>query len=298
MKIVDEIKNEYINKYLDYLKYEKKLSINTYKSYYYNLYQFELFINNKDILKITDNDIRDFLYQDGITSRTRAHYLTVIKSFYNYMVDNHYLDKNPSERIKLPKIEKKLPEYLTIEEVDRIMNINPTKPTDYRNIAMLETIYACGLRVSELCELKINNIDFEECIIRVYGKGKKERIVPMNDNSISALKTYMDEYRLYLLKDKVSEYVFINNFGSRISRQGFFKILKKICDDNGINKSVSPHTLRHSFATHLLNNGADIRVIQELLGHSNLTTTQIYSHLVNEKVKEDYRNHPRNKIED
>ena len=298
MKIVDEIKNEYINKYLDYLKYEKKLSINTYKSYYYNLYQFELFINNKDILKITDNDIRDFLYQDGITSRTRAHYLTVIKSFYNYMVDNHYLDKNPSERIKLPKIEKKLPEYLTIEEVDRIMNINPTKPTDYRNIAMLETIYACGLRVSELCELKINNIDFEECIIRVYGKGKKERIVPMNDNSINALKTYMDEYRLYLLKDKVSEYVFINNFGSRISRQGFFKILKKICDDNGINKSVSPHTLRHSFATHLLNNGADIRVIQELLGHSNLTTTQIYSHLVNEKVKEDYRNHPRNKIED
>lgn len=298
MKIVDEIKNEYINKYLDYLKYEKKLSINTYKSYYYNLYQFEFFINNKDILKLSDNDIRDFLYQDGITSRTRAHYLTVIKSFYNYMVDNHYLDKNPSERIKLPKIEKKLPEYLTIEEVDRIMNINPTKPTDYRNIAMLETIYACGLRVSELCELKINNIDFEECIIRVYGKGKKERIVPMNDNSISALKTYMDEYRLYLLKDKVSEYVFINNFGSRISRQGFFKILKKICDDNGINKSVSPHTLRHSFATHLLNNGADIRVIQELLGHSNLTTTQIYSHLVNEKVKEDYRNHPRNKIED
>ena len=298
MKIVDEIKNEYVNKYLDYLKYEKKLSINTYKSYYYNLYQFELFINNKDILKLSDNDIRDFLYQDGITSRTRAHYLTVIKSFYNYLVDNHYLDKNPSERIKLPKIEKKLPEYLTIEEVDRIMNINPTKPTDYRNIAMLETIYACGLRVSELCELKINNIDFEECIIRVYGKGKKERIVPMNDNSISALKTYMDEYRLYLLKDKVSEYVFINNFGSRISRQGFFKILKKICDDNGINKSVSPHTLRHSFATHLLNNGADIRVIQELLGHSNLTTTQIYSHLVNEKVKEDYRNHPRNKIED
>ena len=298
MKIVDEIKNEYVNKYLDYLKYEKKLSINTYKSYYYNLYQFELFINNKDILKLSDNDIRDFLYQDGITSRTRAHYLTVIKSFYNYLVDNHYLDKNPSERIKLPKIEKKLPEYLTIEEVDRIMNINPTKPTDYRNIAMLETIYACGLRVSELCELKINNIDFEECIIRVYGKGKKERIVPMNDNSISALKRYIDEYRLYLLKDKVSEYVFINNFGSRISRQGFFKILKKICDDNGINKSVSPHTLRHSFATHLLNNGADIRVIQELLGHSNLTTTQIYSHLVNEKVKEDYRNHPRNKIED
>ena len=297
MKAIDEIKDTYINKYLNYLKYERKLSDNTYKSYYYDLYHFEIFNKNKNLLSLNADNIRDFLYQDGITSRTRAHYLTVINSFYNYLIDNKYISKSPTESIKLPKLEKKLPEYLTIEEVDKILNIRPTKPIDYRNIAMLETIYACGLRVSELCELKISNIDFNECIIRVYGKGNKERIVPMNDSAINALKTYINEYRSFLLRDKISEYVFINNMGTKISRQSFFKILKKVCNDNGIKKSVSPHTLRHSFATHLLNNGADLRVIQELLGHSNLTTTQIYSHLVDKKIKSDYTYHPRNKID-
>lgn len=297
MKVIDEIKNEYINKYLDYMKYERKLSSNTYKSYYYNLYHFFSFCKDKNILLLKADNIRDFLYQDGITSRTRAHYLTVINSFYNFLIDNKIINKSPAESIKLPKLEKKLPEYLTIEEVDKILNINPTKPIDYRNIAMLETIYACGLRVSELCELKINNIDFNECIIRIYGKGNKERIVPMNDSAINALKNYIDNYRTFLLKDKISEYVFINNLGTKISRQSFFKILKKVCNESGIKKSVSPHTLRHSFATHLLNNGADLRVIQELLGHSNLTTTQIYSHLVDKKIKSDYNYHPRNKID-
>lgn len=288
----------YIQKYLDYLKYERKLSENTYLSYYYNLKQFAVYFENKDILKLSTNDVRDFLYQDRITAKTRAHYLTVINSFYAFLIDNKFISINPTETIKLPKLEKKLPEYLTIEEVDRILNINPTKPIDYRNIAMLETIYASGLRVSELVNLKVNNIDFNECIIRIYGKGSKERIVPINDSSKNALEIYINDYRTFLLKGKDSEYVFINNFGNKISRQGFFKILKKVCDENGINKHVSPHTLRHSFATHLLNNGADLRAIQELLGHSNLTTTQIYSHLSNEKVKEDYQNHPRNKMED
>lgn len=288
----------YIQKYLDYLKYERKLSENTYLSYYYNLKQFAVYFENKDILKLSTNDIRDFLYQDRITAKTRAHYLTVINSFYAFLIDNKIITINPTETIKLPKLEKKLPEYLTIEEVDRILNINPTKPIDYRNIAMLETIYASGLRVSELVNLKVNNIDFNEYIIRIYGKGSKERIVPINDSSKNALEIYINDYRTFLLKGKDSEYVFINNFGNKISRQGFFKILKKVCDENGINKHVSPHTLRHSFATHLLNNGADLRAIQELLGHSNLTTTQIYSHLSNEKVKEDYQNHPRNKMED
>ncbi|MBQ6840748.1 MAG: tyrosine recombinase XerD [Bacilli bacterium] len=289
---------QYIEKYLDYLKYEKKLSNNTYLSYYYNLKQFDMYFEKKDLLKLSTDEIRDFLYQDKITAKTRAHYLTVINSFYNYLIDNNYLTINPTQTIKLPKLEKKLPEYLTIEEVDRILNIIPTKPIDYRNIAMLETIYASGLRVSELVDLKLSNIEFDECILRIYGKGNKERIVPINDSSRKALELYINDYRGYLLKSKDSDYVFINNFGNKISRQGFFKILKKVCNENGINKHVSPHTLRHSFATHLLNNGADLRVIQELLGHSNLTTTQIYSHLSNEKLKEDYQNHPRNKMED
>ena len=290
--------NEYINKYLDYLKYERKLSNNTYLSYSYNLNEYLKYIDNKNILNINPNEIRDFLYQDKISTKTRAHYLTVINSFYNYLLMNNVITASPTQTIKLPKLDKTLPEYLTIEEIDKIMNINPIKPIDYRNVAMLETLYATGMRISELVNLKISNIDLNEDTIRVYGKGSKERIVPINEKSHNALENYLNNYRNYLLKSKTSEYVFINNLGGRISRQGFFKILKKICDEAAIKKTVSPHTLRHSFATHLLNNGADIRVIQELLGHSNLTTTQIYSHLANTKLKEDYQNHPRNKIED
>lgn len=289
--------DENIVKYLDYLKYERKLSDNTYMSYKDNLYKFYKAIPNKNLLTISTNEIRDFLYNSGVSARTRAHYLTVINSFYQYLINNNLRKDNPVETIKLPKLAKKLPNFLTVEEVDKLLNITPTKPIDYRNIAMLETLYASGLRVSELVNLKISNIDFNECILRIYGKGKKERIVPINDTSKSALENYLHHYRDYLLKGKTSEYVFINNFGNVISRQGFFKILKKICEENGINKTVSPHTLRHSFATHLLNNGADLRVIQELLGHSNLTTTQIYSHISNKKVYEDYQNHPRNHIE-
>lgn len=284
-----------IEKYLDYLQYEKKLSKNTLLSYKDNLKKFALFFNGKDLLNLTTDEIRDFLYDKNIVARTRAHYLTVINSFYNYLVSENIIKNNPVQTIKLPRLPKKLPEFLTIEEVDKLLNIVPTKIYDYRNIAMMETLYATGIRVSELVNMKISDIDFHECFIKIFGKGSKERIVPINESAYNALKNYIDNYRIFLLKTKPSEYVFINNFGNKISRQGFFKILKKLCKDAGINKEVSPHTLRHSFATHLLNNGANLRVIQTLLGHSNITTTQIYSHLSNESLKEDYKFHPRNK---
>ena len=287
--------NKYIEKYLDYLQFEKKLSKNTLLSYNDNLKKFTIFFNGKDLLKLDTNEIREFLYDESIVARTRAHYLTVINSFYNYLVSENIIKTNPVQTIKLPKLEKKLPEFLTIEEVDKLLNIVPTKIYDYRNIAMMETLYATGIRVSELVNMKISDIDFNECIIKIFGKGSKERIVPINESAYNALKDYIDNYRLFLLKTKSSEFVFINNFGNKISRQGFFKILKKLCKDAGINKEVSPHTLRHSFATHLLNNGANLRVIQTLLGHSNITTTQIYTHLSNESLKNDYKFHPRNK---
>lgn len=284
-----------IEKYLDYLQYEKKLSKNTLLSYKDNLKKFALFFNGKDLLNLATDEIRNFLYDKNIVARTRAHYLTVINSFYNYLVSENIIKNNPVQTIKLPRLPKKLPEFLTIEEVDKLLNIVPTKIYDYRNIAMMETLYATGIRVSELVNMKISDIDFHECFIKIFGKGSKERIVPINESAYNALKNYIDNYRIFLLKTKPSEYVFINNFGNKISRQGFFKILKKLCKDAGINKEVSPHTLRHSFATHLLNNGANLRVIQTLLGHSNITTTQIYSHLSNESLKEDYKFHPRNK---
>lgn len=286
-----------INKYLDYLKYEKKLSLNTISSYKENLYVFLEVISNKDLLKIDSKDIKNFLEKENNkSSKTRAHYITVLNNFYIFLINENILKYNPLENIKLPKIEKKLPDYLTIEEVDKLLDIPLNTAYDYRNKAMLETLYATGIRISELINLKISDIDFNECFIRIMGKGSKERIVPFNDICKDYLEKYINVYRLELLKKKDSEYVFINNLSRSISRQGFFKILKEICIKQGIKKNVSPHLLRHSFATHLLNNGADLRIIQELLGHSDLSTTQIYTEVLNEKLKNDYDNsHPRAK---
>ncbi len=291
------MENEYINKYIDYLKYEKKLSNNTILSYKENLYVFINELNNKNILNITSDDIKLFLKKDNYKSdKTKAHYITVLNNFYTFLNKENIIEFNPVENIKLPKLSKKLPSFLTIEEVDKLLDINLNNAYDYRNKAMLETLYGTGIRISELINLKLSDIDFIEDYIRVFGKGSKERIVPFNDICKKYLEIYINEYRSVLLKSKTSEYVFINSLGNNISRQGFFKVLKEICKTSGINKNVSPHILRHSFATHLLNNGADLRIIQELLGHSDLSTTQIYTEVLNDKIKSDYENsHPRAK---
>jgi len=288
---------ELITKYLDYLKYEKKLSNNTISSYKENLYVFLDSINKKELLKIESSDIKKFLEKENNkSSKTRAHYITVLNNFYTFLINENIINYNPLENIKLPKIEKKLPDYLTIEEVDKLLDIPLNTAYDYRNKAMLETLYATGIRISELINLKVSDIDFNECFIRIMGKGSKERIVPFNDICKEYLEIYINIYRLELLKQKDNKYIFINNLSKNISRQGFFKILKEICVKQGIKKNVSPHLLRHSFATHLLNNGADLRIIQELLGHSDLATTQIYTEVLNEKLKSDYEaSHPRAK---
>ena len=202
------------------------------------------------------------------------------------------IKKSPCENIKSPKIEKSLPKYLTFDEVDKLLDIELYKPIDYRNKAMLELLYATGMRISELLNLTLSNVNIDDASVKVMGKGSKERLIPMGDITIKYLNMYINEYRNLILDGKTSEYLFINYNGNRMSRQGFFKILKELADRANIEKDISPHILRHSFATHLLNNGADLRVIQELLGHENISTTEIYSHVSNEKVKEDYKNHP------
>ncbi len=285
-----------IEKYIDYLKYEKKLSSNTYNSYKDNLKMFNVYFENKNIMTLNNNNIKEYIYSLNLSSKTKAHYLTVINSFYNFCINDNLLNKNPCEGIKMPKLDKKLPNHLSIDEINKLLDIKLIKPNDYRNKAMLEVLYATGIRISELCNLTLSQLDFEECIIRIMGKGKKERIVPLNSYAIDTLKTYIDIYRNYILKNKTSEYVFINNLGTNISRVGFFKILKKLTKEAGINKDISPHTLRHSFATHLLNNGADLRIIQEILGHENLSTTEIYTHLGTNKKEDDYSNHPHAKL--
>lgn len=284
------LNSENIKAYIDYLMYERRLSKNTIIAYKKDL---NIIISTfkKDLNQLNKDDINNFLKNMDASSRTKAHYLTVLNSYYNYLIFTGLLSMNPCDGIKSPKIEKKLPVYLTIEEIDKLFNIRLNKPIDYRNKAMLELLFATGTRISELTSLTLSQINFEESIIKVMGKGKKERIIPIANNALNYLKVYIYNYREYLIKN-TNDYVFLNKNGEKISRQGFFKILKKMAQDSGINKNISPHVLRHSFATYLLNNGVDLRVIQELLGHENLETTEIYSHLTSQKIKDDYDNHP------
>lgn len=290
------VPSEYIDKYLKYLEFERKLSDNTIKSYFNDLKDFDLFFKG-DLLKLKYDDLKKYIatLQDK-NSRTISHYITVINSFYSFLVNDSIISDNPCNNLASPKLSKKLPNYLTEEEIDKLLDINLVTPYDYRNKAMMELLYATGLRITELCNLKITDVDINNCIVRVMGKGKKERIVPVTDLALKYLTIYVTEYRNIILKDKVSDYLFISNSLTNISRQGFFKIIKKECKRAGISKNVSPHVLRHSFATHLLKHGADLRIIQELLGHEDISTTQIYAHLVNEKIKKDYECHPRNKL--
>ncbi len=278
--------------YLDYLKYERKLSNNTYESYYYNLKMISDFFDSKKVINLNEDDIRNYLYKLDKNSKTKAHYLTVLNSFYEYMLELNRITKNPCVNIKMPKLDKRLPKYLTFEEIDKLLDIDCKKPIDYRNKAMLEVLYATGIRISELLNLTKSNYNKSGAYIKVMGKGKKERIVPIGDITIKYLDIYVDKYRGYILNTKDSNYLFVNYNGQRMSRQGFFKILKKQCQLSEINKEISPHIIRHSFATHLLNNGADLRIIQELLGHENISTTEIYSHISDEKIASDYQNHP------
>ena len=289
--IINSIEDKDVLSFLEYLKYERRLSVNTIDSYGENLLLVSKYLN-KDLINATRNDIKNFFDNFDGDVKTKAHYLTVLNSFYKYLLFMEKCSINPCDGIKHPKLSKKLPEYLTSEEINKLFDIRLTKPIDYRNKAMLEVLYATGTRISELINLELNQIDFDECIIRVTGKGKKDRIIPIGDTAMDALKNYILNYRIFLVKTNDNNYVFLNKNGNKISRQGFFKILKSLSFDAGIKKDISPHTIRHSFATNLLNNGADLRIIQELLGHENLQTTEIYSHLTNKKIEDDYQNHP------
>ncbi len=284
----------YLNKYIDYLKYERKLSDNTILSYKNDLNDLYIFFN-EEIINVKYEDLVKYINSlSYLNSRSLAHHVSVIKSFYAFLVLNEDLNINPAENLCSPKLAKQLPHFLTEEEINELLNINLVTPYDYRNKAMLEVLYATGLRISELINLKFSNIDLHNATIRVIGKGNKERIVLLNEIGEKYLKIYIDEYRNLILNNSYSDYLFISNAKKNITRQGFFKILKKECERAGIKKNVSPHVLRHSFATHMLSHGADIRVIQELLGHSNITTTEIYTHIIDKKIKNDYdNNHPR-----
>ena len=289
MKLEDALED-----FLNYCIFEKGLSDKTKKSYRNDLEVYMSYLKKNNINtvdNISSDNIKDFLKtRNNEEITTIAHNLTVIKNFHTYLVKEKIVKSNPSEFIERPKLKKSLPKALSIDDIDILLDIKLNSPFDYRNKAMLELMYGCGLRVSELISLEMNDIDITNCLIRIMGKGSKERDIPVGEYSIHFLQLYLDKRHL-LLKDKPCNKLFINNHGQGMTRQGFFKNLKKILVEKGLNPNISPHTLRHSFATHLINRGADLRSIQEMLGHSDISTTKIYTRVSDEKVLEDYKNY-------
>lgn len=270
--------------FLDYLRIERKMSNNTVESYMYTLNKLEK-ESKKDLILCSKSDLKNILIANKKLEKAKSlnHEITIIRQFFAY-----YNKESVVKDIDLLKLEKALPKYLTKEEVERLLNIPLITPLDYRNKAMLELIYATGLRVSELVNLKVNDIDFEMCTLRVLGKGNKERIVPIGSVALKYNKIYIEEYRPRILKNNMIDEIYPNNFGRKMTRNGFNYILnelKKKCD---IKAYLTPHVLRHSFATHLLIGGADLRSIQLLLGHENINTTNIYTHIVNRELKDNY----------
>ena len=296
------LNNDYIDilkKYKLYLLTNKHLSDNSVDSYLLDIYKYLEYMEKSkinSIKKIKKEDIYNYLKsldnnKYSIYSVVRK--ISSIKTFHRYLTSMYEIN-DVSIDIDTPRFYKKLPNILTIEEVENLLNIKLETAFDYRNKAMLEVMYATGLRVSELVNLELNNVNLDEGYVRCFGKGNKERIVPLGEIALKYLKIYIDDYRDSLKKRCLCDKIFLNNHGKGITRQGFFIILKEIAEEKGINKNITPHVLRHSFATHLLNNGADLRSIQVMLGHSNLSTTQIYTNVSNEVLKENYElYHPR-----
>lgn len=288
--------SELISEFLRYLLIDKGYSNNTIESYKRDLDKFLEFNKDKNINDISNHDLKEYikyLKVENLNDKTIARNISSLKSFYKFLLIGKYINDNTSDTLFLPKIKKNLPNILTEEEILKLLDIKLTDNFSYRNKAMLELMYATGLRVSEIINLKLEDVDFSQDIIRTFGKGSKERVLPIGDYSKEYLEKYIYEYRGSMLKKEQSEYLFLNNHGKKMTRQGFFKIIKKLAKEKGIDKGLSPHTIRHSFASHLLKYGADLRTIQELLGHSDISTTQIYTHITDEELKKNYQNfHP------
>ena len=288
--MIEIYNKEFIDDYKTYLKVDKNYSNNTIESYIRDIVYF-LEYNNKKIDDITKKDIDNYIlsilpsYNENSVNRIIA----AIKSFFKYLsLFKGFI--NISEDVSSLKRKKALPKYLSIEEVDKLLNIKLETPFDYRNKAILEVLYATGLRASELINLDTSNVDLVNMVIKVYGKGSKERIVLLSKIAVNYLDMYINTYRsmLFIKNQKPTDALFLNNHGKRITRVGLYKMIGNIALKQGIDKEITPHTLRHSFATHMIECGADIRSVQELLGHENVVTTEIYTHLANNTIKNNY----------
>lgn len=288
-------------KYRQYLKLEKSLSNNTVDAYLTDLDKLlaYLTLENINILDVRLENLEDFsagLHDIGIHPRSQARILSGIRSFYRFLIMEDYLESDPTELLESPQTGFKLPEVMTVEEIDLLIgSIDRGTKEGQRNRAILETLYSCGLRVSELCNLKLSELYFEEGFIKVEGKGSKQRLVPISPRAIKEIRLYFTDRNLMKIKPGFEDFVFISNFGKNISRIMVFHIIKELAERIGLKKKISPHTFRHSFATHLLEGGANLRAIQCMLGHESIGTTEIYTHIDRNMLRSEIiEHHPRN----
>lgn len=291
--------NDKIDRFLEYLKFERNFSINTISTYYKELEKYQTYLEEKSInyQKITKDEIRDYLkYLDDLKLKNTSvsKNVSTVRSFYGFLVRKKILDHNIWKNIKNPKVKRKIPNFLTTLELEKLFSKKEyTTPYEIRNRLILELLFATGLRVSELINVKITDIKGDN-IIKVLGKGSKERIVYYGEYAKEILQLYLKDSRPLLLREKTSEYLLVGKNTTKLTRNRISEIIDEEVKKIGLKHHISPHTLRHTFATQLLNNGADIRSVQELLGHENLSTTQIYTHITNEQLRKSYRdNMPR-----
>ncbi|WP_396163558.1 site-specific tyrosine recombinase XerD [Flavobacterium sp.] len=292
----------YIKEYQNYLRLERGLSKNTIENYTFDIEKLVLFLNQHDInvspITISEEIVQQFIYEiaSKVNARSQSRVISGLKSFFNYLVFEDYRKDTPLELIEVPKTGRKLPDTLATEEIDALISaIDLSTPEGERNRAMLETLYSCGLRVSELVGLKISDLFFEEGFVKITGKGNKQRFVPVGGSTIKYITSYVNLIRVHYAVQKGHEdTLFLNRRGKQLTRAMIFTIIKDLALKINLNKTISPHTFRHSFATHLLENGADLRSIQLMLGHESITTTEVYMHLDRKFLSEVLNNyHPR-----
>jgi integrase/recombinase XerD len=290
-----------VDEFIHYLAVERGLAENTMDSYHRDLTNYLGFLAKEkpaDIQKTTKTHVMAYLLslqKGGRATATISRHLAALKSFYHFLIRERRIEKDPTANLESPKLEKKLPRVLSVDEVEHLLKQpKVAEPTGLRDKAMLELLYATGIRVTELTTLNLEHVNLEVGYIRCLGKGSKERIVPLGSVARKFVGEYLQLGRVKLIKVKAEQSLFVNHHGRRLTRQGFWKIIKKYARVAGIAKEITPHTLRHSFATHLLENGADLRSVQEMLGHADITTTQIYTHLTKGRLREVYsKTHPR-----
>ncbi len=290
-----------VRKFLESLEYEKGLSQNTLESYGADLRDYQMFLkdhSSETLIDVTPSTIVGylmFLRRKGRSTATVARRLASMKSFYRFLLKEGYIDKDPCENLSSPSLERRLPKVLTLAEIERLLDQpDLSTPIGLRDRAILEVLYAAGLRVSELTNLDLGDVDLREGFVRCIGKGSKERVVPLGEIAIAATESYIENGRPTLIFDPKELSLFVNQNGGRMTRQSIWKLVKKYSEGARIPKEVTPHTIRHSFATHLLEHGADIRAVQEMLGHADISTTQIYTHVTKDRLKDVYaRSHPR-----